>query len=112
MIIHIYHAHPEHYGYIAGASDGIVTVTGKPVARPIHLYEVSSGFAKMQLVARQASLPNGHYMFTGLDPAKRYLIIARDHNKEYEPSVFDFVEPATDLTYQEQMALRDTWQTK
>lgn len=112
MIIGIYHAIPEHEGYIAGTDDGIVTVAGRPASQPIHLYEVSSGFAKMQLVARQVSLQDGHYMFTGLNPKKRYLVIVRDHKKEYEPFAFDFVEPSTDLTHQAQLALRETWQTK
>lgn len=111
MIVPVYHAMPIHQGYIAGNGDGIVTVAGKPASRPIHLYESMSGFGSMQLVARQASLQNGHYMFTGLNPKKRYMIIVRDHKREYEPFVFDFVEPATDLTYQEQIALRDSWQT-
>ena len=111
MIIPIYHALPEHNGYIAGSEDGIVTVAGRPASQPIHLYEVSSGFAKMQLVARQVSLQDGHYMFTGLNPKKRYLVMVRDHKKEYEPFAFDFVEPATDLTYQEQQALQSSRQT-
>ncbi len=110
MIIPIYHALPTHSGHIAGTGDGIVTVAGKPASRPIHLYEVTSGFAKMRLVSRQASMLSGHYIFTGLDPSKRYLLMVRDHKREYEPFAFDFVEPATDLTYQEQQALKQSWQ--
>ena len=100
------------FGYIAGSADGIVTINGQPVSRPIYLYEVGSGISLMTLVARQASLANGHYIFIGLDPNKQYLIMARDHNREYEPVVFDYVTPATDLTIAEQQELWESWQTR
>lgn len=117
MIISIYHALPAHNGYIAGTGDGIVTVAGKPAARAIHLYVVTSGFAPMLLIARQASLSNGHYLFTGLDTDKKYLIIVRDLppndlEQRYEPFVWDYVEAAHDLTFDEQQALRESWQPK
>lgn len=96
-----------HSGYIAGSGDGIVTVQGKPASRKIWLLNAQS------LAIEQAvtSLKNGHYMFLGLDPAKRYLVMARDYKKEYEPFVYDQVVPADDLTIDEQMALQASWQT-
>lgn len=110
MIIDIYFAH-RFAGYIAGAADGIVTVNGQPASRPIYLYEVSNGISIMTLIARQTSLLNGRYLFMGLNPSKRYLVMARDHNKEYEPAVFDYVTPATDLTFEQQQELWQSWQT-
>ena len=56
---------------------------------------------------RTHSLPNGQYLLRGLNPAKRYLIMARDYQGEYEPYCYDHVAPATDLTLDEQQAL---WQ--
>ena len=96
-----------HSGYIAGSADGIVTVHGKPASRKIWLLDVQT-MAVEQVVT---SLNNGHYMFLGLDPAREYLVMARDFKKEYEPFVWDYVKPADDLTIAEQQALWQSWQT-
>lgn len=96
-----------HSGYIAGSSDGIVTVKGKPASRKIWLLDAAS-MAVEQIVT---SLKNGHYLFMGLDPAREYLVMARDHKKEYEPFVWDYVAPADDLAIDEQQALWQSWQT-
>ena len=72
MIVGIYWAY-QYAGYIAGSADGIVTSGGVPSSQPIYLYEVGNGISLMTLVARQASLKNGHYLFMGLDPTKKYL---------------------------------------
>lgn len=97
----------SHYGYIAGGGDGIVTVQGKPSSRKVWLLNAQS------LAVEQAitSLNNGHYMFLGLDPTKEYLVMARDHKKEFEPFAWDYVKPADDLTVSEQQALWASWQT-
>ena len=94
-------------GYIAGANDGIVTVRSKPAIRKIWLLDAQTMVVE-QVVT---SLKNGHYLFIGLDPDKRYLVMVRDYKKEYEPFVWDDVTPADDLTVDEQMALQASWQT-
>lgn len=96
-----------HASYIAGTGDGIVTVQGKPASRKIWLLDAAT-MAVEQVVT---SLKNGHYMFMGLDPAKRYLVMVRDYKKEYEPFVWDYVAPADDLTIAEQQTLWQSWQT-
>lgn len=93
--------------YIAGSGDGIVTVQGKPASRKIWLLDAQT-MAIEQVVT---SLNNGHYLFMGLDPDKRYLVMVRDYKKEYEPFVWDDVSPATDKTIDEQQALWQSWQT-
>lgn len=94
-------------GYIAGSDDGIVTVQGKPASRKIWLLD-----AQTMAVERVITSPNnGHYIFLGLDPAREYLVMARDYKKEYEPFVWDYVKPADDLTITEQQALWASWQT-
>ncbi|WP_413190869.1 hypothetical protein [Psychrobacter sp. AT9] len=97
----------QYYGYIAGANDGIVTVAGKPESRRIWLLNAQS-LAIEQVVT---SLNNGHYIFLGLDPARKYLVLLRDYKKEYEPFVWDDVTAADDLTIDEQVALQESWQT-
>lgn len=97
-------------GYIAGSGDGIVTINGTPASRSIYLYEVGGGLSIMTLIARQASLPNGHYLFMGLNPVRQYLIMARDNKGQYEPFCWDYVTPATDLTIAEQQQLWDSLQ--
>lgn len=94
--------------YIAGTNDGIVTVQGKPARRKIWLLDAQS-LAIEQVVT---SLKNGHYLFMGLDPDKRYLVMVRDYKKEYEPFVWDEVPPATDKTIDEQMAMWQGFQAK
>ncbi len=96
-----------HSGYVAGSSDGIVTVRGKPESRKIWLLNAQT----MTVEQIVTSLQNGHYMFLGLDPAKKYLVMVRDYKKEFEPFVWDDVTPADDLTIDEQMALQASWQT-
>lgn len=95
-----------HSGYIAGSADGIVTVQGQPASRKIWLLDAAT-LAVEQVVT---SLKNGHYMFLGLDPAKEYLVMARDYKKEYEPFAWDYVKPANDLTIEQQQALWQSWQ--
>lgn len=95
-----------HGGYIAGSADGIVTVQGKPAERKIWLLDAQT-MAVEQVVT---SLKNGHYLFMGLDPAREYLVMARDYKKEYEPFVWDYVKPANDLTIDEQQAMWAGWQ--
>lgn len=97
----------SHNSYIAGSGDGIVTVQGKPDSRKIWLLDAKS-MAVEQVVT---SLQNGHYIFMGLNPNKRYLIMVRDYKKEYEPFAWDYVAPANDLTIDEQQALWQSWQT-
>lgn len=94
-------------GYIAGSGDGIVSALGKPASRKIWLLDAQS-MAVEQVVA---SLSNGHYIFIGLDPDRRYLVMVRDYKKEYEPFAWDYVKPADDLTIDEQQALWQSWQT-
>ena len=94
-------------GYIAGSGTGIVTVNSTPASRHIHLLDASS-FAYLR---HTVSLPNGHYIFNGLDENMQYLVICRDHNKEFEPAAWDYVTPATDLTFEQQQELWQSWQT-
>lgn len=94
-------------GYIAGAAEGIVTVNGKPATRDIIVLNAQD----LSVVQRSQSLQNGHYLLNGLDPAQKYLVMARDYNREYEPAVFDYVTPATDLTIAQQQELWASWQT-
>ena len=92
-------------GYIAGTGNGIVTVAGKPAQAEVLLFDASQIW--LGVSHRTHSLPNGQYLLRGLNPAKRYLIMARDYQGEYEPYCYDHVAPATDLTLDEQQAL---WQ--
>lgn len=93
-------------GYIAGANDGIVTVAGKPASREIWLLRASD----LSIQQTTASLPNGHYLFTGLNLTDEFLVMVRDYKKEYEPFAWDYVKPADDLTVVEQQALWASWQ--
>lgn len=92
---------PEHTGYIAGTKDGIVTVGGEPASRQIDVFDAKT----LVWVQTATSNDNGNYLIMGLDPAKRYLLMARDYKGEYEPCCWDYVKPMTDKTLDEQMEL-------
>lgn len=110
MIIPIYW-HTAHTGYIAGIGDGIVTVNGVPASRPMYLYETTRGFDTPKLVAKQVSLKNGHYLFTGLDPTKRYLVLCRPiygiDERGVTAKAWDNVTPMNNKTPAE---LTELWQ--
>ena len=97
----------QHSCYIAGANDGIVTVAGKPASRKIWLLNAKT-MAVEQVIT---SLKNGHYMFLGLNPDDKYMVMVRDYKKEYEPFVWDYVTPADDLSIDEQQVAWQSWQT-
>lgn len=93
--------------YIAGSDNGIVTIKGKPDSRKIWLLNAQS----LAVERITTSLKNGHYLFLGLEPDKRYLVMVRDYKKEFEPFCWDYVKPADDLTVAEQQSLWQSWQT-
>lgn len=97
----------EYTGYIAGTADGIVTVGGKLASREILVLNADD----LTLSQRTVSLNNGHYLIAGLNPDKHYLVMCRDHERQYEPFCWDYVRPATDLTFAEQLALWQSWQS-
>ena len=99
-------ANPMYSGYIAGDNDGIVTVLGKPSSRKIWLLNAQTLAVEDTVV----SLSNGRYAFFGLDPDMRYLVMARDYKKEFEPFAWDYVKPADDLSVTEQQALWASFQ--
>ena len=101
----------KYSAYIAGTADGIVTIAGRAAARDILLLDAK----KLVVIERVSSLRNGHYMFMGLDINEQYLVICRDLppngvDQRYEPSCWDYVTPATDLTADEQQELWQSWQ--
>ena len=107
MILQIVRVGVAHKGYIAGTGNGIVTVAGVPARRDVWLLNAQT----MSIEQTVTSLPNGHYLFMGLDSNKKYLVMARDYKKEFEPFAWDYVKPADDLTVAEQQALWQSWQT-
>ena len=108
MILSIYYPTAiDAVAYIAGTADGIVTINGSPASRPVYLIDADS----LNTVDVILSTKNGNYLFTRLNPNKQYLVMARDYNKEYEPAVWDYVTPATDLTPTQQQELWQSWQT-
>lgn len=94
-------------GYIAGSGDGIVTVAGQPASRKIWLLNAKT----MEVEQVITSPKNGHYMFLGLNPDDKYMVMVRDYKKEFEPFAWDDVTPATDLMLDEQISMQASWQT-
>lgn len=95
-------------GYIAGSGDGLFTLNGTPAIGEILCMDATGSY---QFIYRGSSLKNGHWLVDELDPNKRYLVMGRDYNKEFEPFCWDYVTPATDLTFEQQQELWQSWQT-
>lgn len=93
----------RHTAYIAGTGSGVVSVGGVPASRKLYALDAKT----LNVVKTAVSTDDGQYLIPHLDPAKRYLVMARDYQGEYEPYCYDNVAPATDLTLEEQQAL---WQ--
>lgn len=98
-------------GYIAGTQDGIVTVGGVPASRQICVLDIKT----LAWVQSTTSNNNGNYLIMGLDPTKKYIIMARDLPpadgvERYEPATWDYVTPMSDKTIDEQMELWQSWQ--
>lgn len=112
MFLKLYQTHTiTATGYIAGSGDGIVTAGGVPAVRKVCLLNVQT----LEWVKVTKSLANGRYLFMGLEPSKKYLVMVRDlpptgSEQGYEPFCWDYVTPATDLTIAEQQQLWDSWQ--
>lgn len=96
----------RHTAYIAGTGSGVVSVGGVPASRKVYALDAKT----LGVIKTAVSTDDGRYLITHLDPAKRYLIVARDYQGEYEPYCYDHVAPATDLTLDEQQALWQSWQ--
>lgn len=93
-------------GYVSGEEDGIVTIGGVPSSRQIDVFDAKT----REYLQSTISNNNGNYLIVGLDPTKKYLLIARDYKQEYEPCCYDFVTPRDDRTLDEQMELWRSWQ--
>ncbi len=104
--IYYFNKDNNHNGYIAGRDDGIVTIRGEPVSRKIYLLDSVT----LKWLKTCVALPNGHYMFMGLDPNKEYIVMSRDYHHDFEPVCYDHVIPSIDLTLAEQKELWTTWQ--
>lgn len=79
-------------GFIAGIGPGLVTVAGAPARRRVILYDKATDV----IVARSWSNPDGTYRFDGLNPDRRYYVVAFDHQLVYNAVIRDNIKPATD----------------
>ncbi len=96
---------PKGGGYIAGQTKG-VTVFDVQTVRYIYLFDNRTN----KLLRKTKSLANGRYIFIGLRPNKKYLVMVRDYKGEGQPYVFDNIVPASDKTVDQQMAMWQSWQ--
>lgn len=94
-------------GYFAGTGEGIVTLNGQTASREIICFDAQT----LKVIRKVWSFSNGHYLIPDLSTDYRYLIVPRDYKNEYRPHGFDNRTPATTLSYTEQQALVNQWQT-
>lgn len=72
-------------GFVAGK----VTIEGAPASRKVRLFDARSAL----VVASTWSAPDGSYRFDWLDPTKEYLVVARDHLRQFNAVITDWVRP-------------------
>ena len=77
-------------GFIAGESPGIVTVASAPAQRKVVLMEKSS----LIVAATQVSAANGTYRFSRIDENRRYVVMAFDHQLQFNAVIRDNITPA------------------
>lgn len=97
--------HPHYPGFFAGRDEGIVSAGGQPAKKPIVVLDAVT----LQIAATAWSLPSGHYLVRNIDPSRKYLLMARDTQRGYEPVAYDWIEPSTALSGDEQVALWQSW---
>lgn len=105
MLLDIHHI-PQHSGYFAGTQDGIVSVGGSADVANLYVFAADT----LLLLQRTRALKNGHYLVPYLDPARRYLILARHPQRHYEPVSYDDLKPTATLTLAAQAQLWASWQ--
>lgn len=79
-------------GYIAGEAPGLVTVAGVPARRRVELRDKTTG----RLVGVTLSGSDGTYRFDGLNPARKFVVMAFDHQLVYNAVIRDNITPAVD----------------
>lgn len=80
-------------GLIGGQSPGLLTVAGLPAKRQIFLY-VRPFKRPPYLIDAIWSNDDGTYAFDMLDRNQKYLMVAVDHEAQYEPVAWDYITPA------------------
>lgn len=78
-------------GYIAGVAPGVLTVNGAPASREIEVRDRST----RAIVFVGFCNPDGTYRVNGLNPARKYDVIARDWQGVYNDVIRSNITPAT-----------------
>jgi hypothetical protein len=72
-----------------GFVQGRITIKGAPVARRVRLFDALTGL----LVGQAWSQPDGHYRFDFMDPARDYLVLSDDYQRQFNAVIADGVRP-------------------
>lgn len=72
-------------GFVAGR----VTIEGSPASRKVRLFDACSAL----VVASAWSAVDGSYRFDWIDPTKEYFVVARDHVRQFNAVVADWIKP-------------------
>ena len=77
-------------GFIAGEAPGVVTVAGSPARRKVALMDKAS----LIMTAMQVSASDGTYRFIWIDETRRYVVMAFDHQLQFNAVIRDNITPA------------------
>ena len=77
-------------GYIAGEALGIVTVASAPSRRRVVLMPSGGG----RVVRETVSAADGTYRFSQIDEKRRYVVMAFDHQLQFNAVIRDNITPA------------------
>lgn len=72
-----------------GIIDAMVTMQGRPVARPVWVLD-----QRGVIIAKTTSDEDGRYLVEGLDKAQRYIVLSLDvPERKYNAAISDYVQP-------------------
>lgn len=77
-------------GFIAGADAGIVSVAGVPARRKVVLIDKATN----QVIGQTASANDGTFRFDRITADREYMVIALDHQMQFNAVIRDGVIPA------------------
>ena len=78
--------------FIAGSGAGIVTVAGSPARKRVVLLDAGS----LRPVRVTSSNANGEYLFPHLNQNRRFVVVALDHQLQFNAVIRDNITPAVD----------------
>ena len=77
-------------GFISGQGEGLVTVAGAAASRPVVVFDKKTLLPVIQV----SSAEDGTYLARGLDPNRKFVVVAFDSSGQFNAVIRDNITPA------------------